>query len=76
MAVEHRVITAWFFSIQRRAVHGLVLNANYTLSHCVGPYATLYGSLSLWPYETYTNPNNRDADRGNCDSGPQDTSSI
>src|SRR5262245_10417600 len=55
-------------TISRRAAQRLVLNANYTLSHCVGPYATLYGSLSLWPYETYTNPNNRDADRGDCDS--------
>src|SRR5262249_47858732 len=54
-------------SIQRRAVRGVVVNANYTLSHCIGPYATLYGSLSLWPYETYTNPTNRNFDRGNCD---------
>ncbi len=55
-------------SVARRAAKGVVLNANYTLSHCIGPYATLYGALSLWPYETYTDPTNRDADRGNCDS--------
>jgi hypothetical protein len=55
-------------SVARRAARGVVVNANYTLSHCIGPYATLYGSLSLWPYETYTNPTNRDFDRGNCDS--------
>jgi hypothetical protein len=55
-------------SIQRRAVRGLVLNANYTASHCIGPYATLYDARFLWPYQTYTVPNNRRADRGNCDS--------
>ena len=55
-------------SIQRRAARGLVLNANYTLSHCIGPYATLYDARLLWPYQTYTVPNNRRADRGNCDS--------
>jgi hypothetical protein len=55
-------------SIQRRAARGLVLNANYTASHCIGPYATLYDARFLWPYQTYTDPNNRRADRGNCDS--------
>ena len=55
-------------SIQRRAARGVVLNANYTLSHCIGPYATLYDARFLWPYQTYTVPNNRRADRDNCDS--------
>src|SRR5207249_3798285 len=34
----------------------------------IGPYATLYDIRGLWPYDTYTDVNNRDADRGNCDS--------
>src|SRR5437867_3879166 len=54
-------------SAERRA-KGVTFNTNYTWSHCIGPYVTLYDARALWPYETYTNPNNRDADRGNCDS--------
>jgi len=54
-------------SVERRA-RGVTVNANYTWSHCIGPYVTLYDARALWPYETYTDPNNRDADRGNCDS--------
>jgi hypothetical protein len=54
-------------SIERRA-RGVTVNSNYTLSHCIGPYVTLYDARALWPYETYTDRNNRDADRGNCDS--------
>ncbi len=55
-------------SIARRAARGVIVNANYTLSHCIGPYATLYDARFLWPYQTYTDVNNRRADRGNCDS--------
>ena len=55
-------------SVERRAAKGVTVNSNYTWSHCVGPYVTLYDARALWPYETYTNPTNRDADRGNCDS--------
>jgi hypothetical protein len=55
-------------SLERRVTRGVSLNTNYTLSHCIGPYAVLYGTLSLWPYETYTDPTNRDADRGNCET--------
>ena len=54
-------------SLERRA-KGVTVNSNYTWSHCIGPYVTLYDARALWPYETYTNPNNRDADRGNCDT--------
>src|SRR5204863_7324775 len=53
-------------SAERRA-KGVTFNTTYTWSHCIGPYVTLYDPRALWPYETYTNPNNRDADRGNCD---------
>jgi len=55
-------------SLEHRAVKGVTVTGNYTLSHCIGPYVTLYDFRALWPYETYTNPLNRDADRGNCDS--------
>jgi len=55
-------------SIARRAAKGVTVNANYTLSHCIGPYATLYDARFLWPYQTYTVLDNRRADRGNCDS--------
>jgi hypothetical protein len=55
-------------SVERRPAKGVTVSSNYTFSHCIGPYLTLYDARALWPYETYTNPNNRDADRGNCDS--------
>src|ERR1051326_1573217 len=55
-------------SVERRPAKGVTVSSNYTWSHCVGPFVTLYDARALWPYETYTNPNNRDADRGNCDS--------
>ena len=54
-------------SVERRPAKGMTVSGNYTFSHCIGPYVTLYDARALWPYETYTNPNNRDADRGNCD---------
>src|SRR5262249_19006196 len=57
-------------SAERRA-KGVTFNSNYTWSHCIGPYVTLYDARALWPYETYTNPNNRDAGRGNCHSAPR-----
>jgi len=55
-------------SVERRAAKGVTVSSNYTWSHCIGPYVTLYDARALWPYETYTNLNDRDADRGNCDS--------
>jgi hypothetical protein len=55
-------------SLERRPAKGVTVNGNYTWSHCIGPFVTLYDARALWPYETYTNPNNRDADRGNCDT--------
>ena len=55
-------------SLERRISSGVTLNGNYTLSHCIGPYASLYDSLSLQPSDTYTDINNRNADQGNCDS--------
>ena len=55
-------------SVQRRAAQGVTVSANYTLSHCIGDYATLYNPMAMHPYNTYTDPYNRRADRGNCES--------
>ena len=55
-------------SIQRRPSRGITLNANYTLSHCIGDYMgrsnTGFGtSVDV----TYQDPDNRRKDRGNCE---------
>ncbi len=55
-------------SVQRRAASGVIVSGNYTLSHCIGPYATLYNPMGAHPNDTYTDPNNRQLDVGNCDS--------
>src|SRR5256885_13292543 len=51
-----------------RLSRGVNINANYTLSHCIGDYTgrsnTGYGSSVD---QTYQDPNNRRRDRGNCD---------
>jgi hypothetical protein len=53
-------------SIQRRAVRGVNISANYTWSHCVGIKAT--ANASGTGGGGYLDPNNRNFDRGNCDS--------
>ncbi len=53
-------------SLQRR-VGNLVLNANYTWSHCIGDLADTNGSGPAAD-ETLTNPFDVGFDRGNCDS--------
>lgn len=55
-------------SIERRAAQGVTINANYTWSHCIGPYASVYNPMGLNPNQSYTAPDNRDFDQGNCDS--------
>src|SRR5439155_19423911 len=52
-------------SVQRQAGHGISLNGNYTWSHCVGDYADV-NSQGPAADETYTDPTNRRADRGDC----------
>ena len=56
---------------QRRAAKGLTVSANYTWSHCISdPFqAGLNGGTGG---STYTNPNNRRADRGNCNTSATD----
>jgi hypothetical protein len=55
-------------SIERRAAQGVTVNANYTWSHCVGPLASVYNPMGANANITYTDPNNRDFDQGNCDA--------
>ena len=55
-------------SVRRRAANGVSLNFNYTWSHCIGPYATLWGPMSMHPDDTYIDPTNREFDQGDCDS--------
>ena len=54
-------------SIQRRAVKGVNLGANYTFSHCIGDVTPFGGSFSNSANNnTYLDTNNRRFDRGNC----------
>jgi hypothetical protein len=53
-------------SVQRRAASGVNVGGNYTWSHCIGDAAT---GLATGPDSPgYLDPNNRDFDRGNCES--------
>jgi hypothetical protein len=52
-------------TVQRRAARGVTINSNYTWSHCLGDHYETDGPA---PGTGYVNPNNRDFDRGNCDS--------
>jgi carboxypeptidase family protein len=50
-------------SLQRRPAHGVTLSANYTWSHCISdPVPFLVDGTP------YTHPQNRRADRGNCET--------
>jgi hypothetical protein len=51
-------------SVQRRAARGINLGGNYTWSHCVGDNFSAGGP----GVGGYLDRNNRDFDRGNCDS--------
>jgi hypothetical protein len=53
-------------SIQRRATRGVNISANYTWSHCLGLKAT--ANASGTGGGGYLDPNDRNFDRGNCDS--------
>jgi hypothetical protein len=52
-------------SLQRRAARGVTIGANYTWSHCYGDASKANSGGT--PGTTYTDPNNRALDRGNCD---------
>jgi carboxypeptidase family protein len=55
-------------SIERKAAKGVTANANYTWSHCIGPFATLYNPMGQNPNISYTAPGNRNFDQGDCDA--------
>src|SRR5262249_31101488 len=52
-------------SLARRTGQGMTFSGHYTLSHCIGPYADI-NSNGPPADETFTMPNNRDFDHGNC----------
>jgi hypothetical protein len=58
-------------SVQRRAVRGVTVNANYTWSHCISDPG---GDLSFHTGSNtgYTNPASRTFDRGNCTTAGTD----
>jgi len=56
---------AMLLSLERRAGRGLTFSGNYTLSHCISPYADI-NSNGPPANETYSKPNDRNFDRGNC----------
>jgi hypothetical protein len=59
---------ALLLSVQRRAANGVSITGNYTLSHCIGDDANVLSAMNDHPNNTYSVPNNRRADRGNCES--------
>jgi hypothetical protein len=56
----------FLLSVQRRAAAGVNIGGNYTLSHCVGNAAD--ANANSPGRGGYLDPNNRDFDRGNCES--------
>jgi len=57
-------------SVQRRATQGITINGNYTWSHCItDPGGIQTGTLGT---QSYTDPNNRHFDRGNCSESASD----
>ena len=56
---------AMLLTLERRFSRSLTFSTNYTLSHCIGPF-TPTQILKLSPDATYSKPNDRDFDRGNC----------
>ena len=53
-------------SLQRRAARGLTFSGNYTWSHCIGSLRKPSTRCGPAADVTYTNPNDRNFDRGNC----------
>lgn len=55
---------ALVLSVQKRLSRGILANANYTWSHCIGDESV--GSSAEAAGGGYTQPDDRRADRGNC----------
>ena len=56
---------AMLLTLERRLSRDLTFSTNYTVSHCIGPF-TPTQILKLSPDATYSKPNDRNFDRGNC----------
>src|SRR2546430_12073783 len=52
--------------IQRRAARGVTMNANDPWSHCISDPGGDTLAVSVSGLNSYTDPNNRHFDRGNC----------
>jgi hypothetical protein len=63
-------------SVQRRPVKGITLISNYTWSHCISDPAGATLILGTANNDSWTNPDNRHGDRGNCITGAQDQRHI
>jgi hypothetical protein len=55
-------------NVQRRAVRGISVGANYTWSHCISDYNASQTGSGGTPGRAYLDPNNRNFDRGNCET--------
>jgi hypothetical protein len=64
-------------SVQHRPSRGINLNANYTLSHCIGDYsARSSGGFGTSVDHTYQDRNDRRRDRGNCEIDQRHTFNL
>jgi hypothetical protein len=59
-------------SAQRRASTGITINANYTWSHCISDPGGSDLVVNTRNSSSYTDPDNRSFDRGNCNQGSSD----
>jgi hypothetical protein len=59
---------ALMVAVERRAAKGLIINSNYTWSHCISdPFS--YSTNSGFQGQGWTDSYNRRYDRGNCETG-------
>jgi hypothetical protein len=59
-------------SAQRRASSGITISTNYTWSHCISDPGGANLVVGTANNDSYSNPDNRHFDRGNCTSGSSD----
>jgi hypothetical protein len=58
-------------SVQRRPARGVTITSNYTWSHCISDWWNSTANSGNGN-SSYTNPDNRSFDRGNCTNGATD----
>jgi hypothetical protein len=59
-------------AVQRRATKGVTISANYTLSHCISDPGGGTELVTSNNATSYSNPDNRRYDRGNCSGSSAD----